>query len=74
VVALATKVEAEVVYKARYGLGYSHFNLQQYEQALFNFKEFVNKSPKSQAAYADGLLRLADCYYVTKSYQDAILN
>jgi len=72
VVSLGSAVEPEVLNKTRYGLGYAHFNLQQYDQALFNFKEFVNKSTKGQPSYSDGLLRLADCYYVTKSYQEAI--
>lgn len=72
VLTLAAGVEVEVLGKARYGLGYAFFNLQQYEQALFNFKEYVNKGIKSGPMYADGLVRLADCYYVSKSYQDAL--
>jgi TolA-binding protein len=72
VIALGAAVELEVQIKTRYGLGYAHFNLQQYEQALFNFKEFVNKSTKGQANYADGVIRLADCYYVSKSYAEAV--
>ncbi|HET9053934.1 MAG TPA: tetratricopeptide repeat protein, partial [Cyclobacteriaceae bacterium] len=74
VIALGASAEAEVTHKTRYGLGYAHFNLQQYEQALFNFKEFVNKANKGGAAYADGVLRLADCYFVTKAYPEAIAN
>lgn len=66
--------EAEVVTKTRYGLGYAFFNLKQYDQALFNFKEFVNKSNKAGTTYADGVLRLADCYFVTKSYPEALAN
>jgi len=64
----------EFVLKARYGLGYAYYNLQQYDRALFNFKEFVNKSPRTQPNLADGVLRLADCYYVSKSYPDALSN
>lgn len=64
----------EVLVKVRYGLGYAYFNLQQYDRALFNFKEFVNKSTGSQPNLADGVLRLADCYYVTKSYPEALTN
>ncbi|MBX2966670.1 MAG: tetratricopeptide repeat protein [Cyclobacteriaceae bacterium] len=65
-------VEPEVTIKTRYGLAYAHFNLQQYEQALFNFKDFTNRSPKSGNMYVDGLVRLADCYYVSKNYQEAV--
>ena len=67
-----TGVEPEVIVKTRYGLAYAHFNLQQYEQALFNFKDFTNRSPKSGNIYTDGLVRLADCYYVSKNYQEAV--
>jgi TolA-binding protein len=62
----------ELLSKARYGLGYSYFNLQQYDRALFNFKEFVGKAVKGQPNYADGVLRLADCYYVSKDYAEAL--
>lgn len=65
-------VEPEVVIKTRYGLAYAHFNLQQYEQAQFNFKDFTNRSPKSGNLYVDGLVRLGDCYYVSKNYQEAV--
>jgi TolA-binding protein len=71
VIALGNAVEGDILYKARYGLGYAHYNLKQYEQALFNFNEFVQKAKRS-AAYVDGLVRLADCYYVSKKYQEAI--
>lgn len=74
VIGLGTSAEAEVTNKTRYGLGYAYFNLKQYDQALFNFKEFTNKSNKSGASYADGLLRLADCYFVTKAYSEALAN
>jgi TolA-binding protein len=53
-------------------LGYCFFNLQQYDQALINFVLFVNKSSKGQPNLSDGVLRLADCYYVSKSYPEAI--
>lgn len=72
VVGLGATIEPEVLINTRYGLGYAHFNLQQYEQALFNFKEFTNKAQKGHPNLSDGLIRLADCYYVSKSYQDAI--
>jgi len=45
--------------------------MQKYDRALFNFKEFTNKG-QDNPNYADGILRLADCYYVQKSYTDAL--
>jgi len=65
--------DAELKLKTRYGLGYAYFNLKQYDQALFSFKEFVSKSKAGQQNLADGTLRLADCYYVAKSYSDALI-
>lgn len=62
---------AELLAKVRYGLGYAYFNMQQYDRALFNFKEFVKYPSPNQA---DGVLRLADCYYVTKVYPEALAN
>lgn len=64
----------DLLMKTRYGLGYCFYNLQQYDKALFNFREFVNKSPKGQPNLADGTIRLADCYYVSKSYIEALAN
>jgi tetratricopeptide (TPR) repeat protein len=71
VVSLPTP-DPETLLKTRYGLGYAHYNLKAHDQALFNFKEFVNKSDKNTPNYTDGLIRLADCYYVTKQYDLAI--
>jgi TolA-binding protein len=73
IVGMASSVPADLMVSARYGLGYAYFNQQQYDRALFNFKEFVNKSGPGRINLDDGLLRLADCYYVSKSYQDALL-
>ncbi len=72
VVSLAASIELADMSKARYGLGYAYFNVQQYEQAFLNFKEFVSKSKVSTPNYIDGLIRLADCYYVRKDYMEAI--
>ena len=72
IVSLSGINNAELIAKTRYGLGYCYFNQQHYDRALFNFKEFVNKAPKSNPNLADGTLRLADCYYVSKLYADAL--
>jgi tetratricopeptide (TPR) repeat protein len=65
---------AELLLKSRYGLGYCYFNLLQYDRALFNFKEFVNKAPAKTTNLSDGYIRLADCYYISKSYAEALSN
>jgi tetratricopeptide (TPR) repeat protein len=74
VVALGSTAEKEIMARTRYGLGYAYFNLKQYDQALFNFKEYTTKYSKSGGTYTDALVRLADCYYASKSYQEAITN
>lgn len=74
IIALPSYNNPELLVKTRYGLGYTYFNQKQYDRALFNFKEFVNKAPRNQPNLADGTLRLADCYYVSKSYPDALVN
>jgi TolA-binding protein len=74
IIGISGLTNQELVLKARYGLGYAYYNLQQYERALFSFKEFVTKSPRSQPNLADGTLRLADCYYVAKTYPEALVN
>ncbi len=73
VVASGSAVEPEVILKTRYSLGYAYFNLQQYDRALFSFKEFVSRGNKDTPNYADGMIRLADCYYVSKQYSDALV-
>jgi TolA-binding protein len=65
-------VEQDLLLKTRYGLGYAHYNLKSYDKALTNFREFVNKGNKNTSNYTDGIIRLADCYYVSKQYDDAL--
>ena len=70
--ALAYKPEKETLNKIRFGLGYAKFNAKEYDRALFNFKEFVNTTTRSNPELANGYVRLADCYYVSKQYQEAV--
>ncbi|MBK5278061.1 MAG: tetratricopeptide repeat protein [Bacteroidia bacterium] len=74
IIGLTKFQDIEIITKTRYGLGYSYFNLYQYDRALISFREFVNKSTKANPNYVDGIIRLGDCYYVTKSYPDALSN
>jgi TolA-binding protein len=57
----------------RYNLGYTCFNLKDYQCALSNFKAFesgvTNVKPE---LLADAKNRIADCYFVATSYQSAI--
>lgn len=71
IIGLSNYQNEEMIPRTRYGLGYAYFNQQQYDRALYNFKEFVNKGSKNPY-YPDGLIRLADCHYVTKNYGEAL--
>lgn len=66
------QTDPSVTAKARYGLGYAHYNLEEYDRAQFNFKEFTNMGGRNNPNYVDGLIRLADCYYVSKQYDAAL--
>jgi TolA-binding protein len=61
-----------LIEKSRYGLGYCYYNTQQYDRALLNFKEFSSKAKQGSANVGDGVLRLADCHYISKSYLEAL--
>ncbi len=58
--------------QAYYGLGYAQYNQKQYDRALNSFREFINKSNRQTANYADGLLRLADCHFIARSFDEAL--
>ncbi|MGB3617833.1 MAG: tetratricopeptide repeat protein, partial [Catalinimonas sp.] len=60
--------------RARYGIGYAYFNTQQYGRALPHFRTYTEAlaDAPDQQNYADALVRLADCQYVTKDYDGAL--
>ena len=65
--------------KARYGLGYAYFNTKQYREALQQFEKYLQQvtlrsrnDQQNKYFYDDALMRLADSYYVTKSYGQAV--
>jgi tetratricopeptide (TPR) repeat protein len=72
VISLPSAADPDVLLKARYGLGYAYYNLRSYDKALQNFKEFINRSDKTNPNHVDAYIRLGDSYYVTKQYTQAI--
>ena len=66
--------EVEFEQKARYGLGYAYYNTKQYDRARPQFQAYLNgKSAKpADPNYHDATMRLADTYYVAKSYPQAL--
>jgi tetratricopeptide (TPR) repeat protein len=69
---LTYKPEKETVAKIRFGLGYARYNHQEYERALYSFKEYINNASTADPELANGYVRLADCYYVSKQFPDAL--
>ncbi|MES2731954.1 MAG: tetratricopeptide repeat protein, partial [Bacteroidota bacterium] len=65
--------------KSRYGIGYAYYNRKEYDKAAVHFREYISRSKNatsklgtSQLNYNDALIRLADCYYIQKNYDDAV--
>ena len=66
--------EADFEQKARYGLGYAYYNTKQYDKARPQFQAFLGDTDAkpSDPNYYDATLRLADTYYLAKSYPQAL--
>ena len=61
--------------RSYYGLGYAYFNTQQYAKAEAQFKAYTNQIKKVsniQSYYDDALIRLGDCYYIQKKFDQAL--
>lgn len=71
----------ELYEQAGYGMGYTFFKMRQYAEAVTAFRRYA-AAPKVEARQrADAMLRVADCYFVTKDnaqairwYDDAVRN
>ncbi|MCE7054561.1 tetratricopeptide repeat protein [Algoriphagus sp. AGSA1] len=61
------------VAKTYYGLGYAYFNSQQYAKAEEQFRKFTENRQiiANKQQYDDAVLRLGDCYYVQKRFNEA---
>jgi TolA-binding protein len=57
----------------RYNIGYTLFNLKDYSNAITHLKAFEDDVTKnSPEIIADARNRIADCYYITTSYPQAV--
>lgn len=59
---------------SKYNLAYNYFKLKNYQEAITNFKGYVESSTSDGARKQDALLRLADSYFVTSQYWPAMEN
>ena len=55
-----------------YNIAYSHFKLKDYDKAANYFSAFTSKAKEDNSLLDDANIRLADCYFVTKKYTNAI--
>lgn len=57
----------------RYNLAYTYFNLDDYTNALTHFRTFETEATVPGAdVLTDARCRIADCYYITTQYKEAI--
>jgi TolA-binding protein len=59
-------------YLAYYNLGYSYYKQKDYSQAISYFKRFTGTGYADIQFIMDANLRIADCYFVNKSYDEAV--
>ncbi len=64
------RVSPNLVHKANYGLGYALFNLNRYPEAANYFRTYVDNRKADNNRDAE--VRLADCLYAQKKYDEAI--
>jgi len=55
-----------------YNIAYSYFKLKDYDKAANSFSAFASKAKEDNSLLDDANIRLADCYFVTKKYANAI--
>jgi tetratricopeptide (TPR) repeat protein len=72
--ASVSKGSSDYATKSLYGLGYAYYNKKDYTRALPYFRDFVSRGANSddRAQVQDATLRLADSYFATKQYDNAM--
>ena len=64
---IATGEDDEINSQTLYGKGYSYFNTGDYENASYQFSDYIKKNPENKRI-TDAKLRLADSYFGSKNY------
>ena len=57
-----------------YALGYAYYNRKDYTRALTYFQNYLKASPSDPASAQDAVVRIADCYFAAKQYNEAMRN
>jgi len=64
---------SEFFEEANYGAGYALFKQKKYVSAITSFRKYTDAAKSDDARKkSDALIRLGDCYYVSKEYGKAI--
>lgn len=58
--------------RAHYSIGYSHFMEESFTAAIPPFRRFISASGQEARLINDAMLRIADAYFINKSYQNAM--
>ena len=58
--------------RSLYNTAYAHFTLENYAQAATTYRLFLAKEPAGTRLSSDAQLRLADSYFMTSQYNNAI--
>jgi TolA-binding protein len=69
-----TSPENEYAIRSHYGMGYAYYNTDKYDKAIPHFREYIKHSTNNSVKLNlnDALIRLADLYYATKDYEQAL--
>ncbi|MHA7877959.1 MAG: tetratricopeptide repeat protein [Bacteroidota bacterium] len=70
----STALNSAISSQAVYGLGYAYFNTANYAAAIVQFVQYTkqHQAATSTTWLANARVRLADCYYATRNYQQAL--
>lgn len=62
----------ELYEQAGYGMGYTFFKMKQYGEAATAFRRYVAAEKRATPQRADAMVRIGDCYFVTKENTQAV--
>jgi TolA-binding protein len=62
----------ELYEQSGYGMGYTYFKMKQYGEAATAFRRFVGAEKRATMQRSDAMVRLGDCYFVTKDNAQAV--
>lgn len=58
--------------QAGYGMGYTFFKMKQYGEAATAFRRYVTAEKRATTQRTDAMVRIGDCYFVTKENAQAV--